>query len=122
MWQSEFRALLICLGAYATLYEVFLGIDSGDDDATGAGADDQRLSRKEWSRALPQIREAGSTWAESIVLANASMHDFDKMDPKETGFVDLVQFVSWIKATEKKLAAKRRGAKQQPDPILSWNS
>ena len=55
-----------------------MAIDGGSAGITHE--DDRRLCRAEWTHALPQIREAGATWANSHAMAHASQADFDLID------------------------------------------
>ena len=92
--RAEFRLLLVYLSLYATWFEVFRYIIDEDKD--------HRLSRDEWVAKLPQMVEAGQTWADSIALASATAASFDEMDQNDGGMIDLQEFCEWVEAAEKR--------------------
>ena len=72
---------------------------------------DHRLSRDEWENALPMIRRAGATWADSIALREATAEDFDVIDRNHGGFIDLQEFCEWVEHAEKRANDGRGNAK-----------
>ena len=64
--------------------------------------------REEWKAALPQVRRAGQTWANSLALRSAKEEDFDDIDRNHGGFIDLQEFCEWVEAAEK-LAGTSQG-------------
>ena len=99
--KSEFGLLLVYLGVYATLYEVFAYvIDVGRDRTGKVGDQDHRIARKEWNSAINKVRNAGSSWAPYLRLRNVSTFDFDVIDHNGGGVVDFRQFCLWIEAAE----------------------
>jgi len=100
--KSEFGFLLVYLGVYATLYEVFAYvIDVGQVRWAGeVGDQDHRITRKEWNSAINKVRNAGSSWAPYVRLRNANTFDFDIMDHNGGGVVDFRQFCLWVEAAE----------------------
>lgn len=60
-----------------------------------------RVQRDEWVAALPYVREAGETWANSLALRNAVAEDFDSMDQNGGGYIDLQEFCEWAEQAEK---------------------
>ena len=99
--KSEFGFLLVYLGVYATLYEVFAYvIDVGRDRTGEVGDQDHRIARKEWNSAINKVRNAGSSWAPYLRLRNVSTFDFDVIDHNGGGVVDFRQFCLWIEAAE----------------------
>ena len=109
---SEFRFLLVYLGLYAAWYEVFMMIDGATAKLeNGRYKGDHRLSRDEWENALPMIRRAGATWADSIALREATAEDFDVIDRNHGGFIDLQEFCEWVEHAEKRANDGRGNAK-----------
>ena len=88
------------LRLYATMYHVFALIDGMGEGVTKD--DDRKLSLEEWKQALPQVKEAGASWAPFVALQNASEDDFATMDADGGGSVWLVEFCEWIDNEEKK--------------------
>ena len=44
---------------------------------------------EEWQAALPMVRHAGETWANSLALRKATFDDFDDIDRNRGGYIDL---------------------------------
>ena len=65
---------------------------------------DHRIAREEWEASVPQVREAGSTWAPYIRLRDASASDFDQIDQNGGGYVDFRQ----VQSARARLAAQTR--------------
>ena len=97
--QAEFPLLLMYLGLYATWYEVFKTIHGGSEGASGGS--DLRIAREAWVAALPQVRQAGETWANSRALRNAKPEDFDEIDRGRVGFLQLKEFCEWVEDVER---------------------
>lgn len=105
--KSEFRLLLLYLGVYATLYEVFAHVlDVGvhgtlRGEAVERGAADHRIERQEWVAGVAAVRRAGHSWAPYIRLREARPSDFEDIDRNGGGVVDFREFCEWVEATEK---------------------
>lgn len=91
------------------MHEAFLRIAGAAARPAEEGRPDgiHRFSREQWTGALHRTRQAGSTWAGFVALANAHEEDFDTMDVNGGGFVDLQEFCEWCEAAEKRAGTAR---------------
>eukprot|EP00322_Chrysochromulina_rotalis_P007453 CAMPEP_0115890982 /NCGR_PEP_ID=MMETSP0287-20121206/33630_1 /TAXON_ID=412157 /ORGANISM="Chrysochromulina rotalis, Strain UIO044" /LENGTH=270 /DNA_ID=CAMNT_0003347767 /DNA_START=24 /DNA_END=833 /DNA_ORIENTATION=- len=108
--KSEFRLLIVYLGVYATLYEVFahlIDVDRsfsiwGSPEAKSTRTEqDYKMTREEWIASIERVRKAGRSWAPYVRLRSAHAADFDEMDHDRAGLVEFRQFCDFVEAAEK---------------------
>ena len=97
--RREFRLLICYLSIYATMYELFAGIDGSSEGITVE--DDNRISRDEWVAALPLIQSAAASWAPFVALQTACAESFDEIDTNQGGFILLIELCEWLEDGEK---------------------
>eukprot|EP00322_Chrysochromulina_rotalis_P003281 CAMPEP_0115873882 /NCGR_PEP_ID=MMETSP0287-20121206/24235_1 /TAXON_ID=412157 /ORGANISM="Chrysochromulina rotalis, Strain UIO044" /LENGTH=304 /DNA_ID=CAMNT_0003328977 /DNA_START=24 /DNA_END=935 /DNA_ORIENTATION=- len=106
----QFRLLIVYLGVYATLYEVFahlIDVDRsfsiwGSPEAKSTRTEqDYKMTREEWIASIERVRKAGRSWAPYVRLRSAHAADFDEMDHDRAGLVEFRQFCDFVEAAEK---------------------